>query len=369
MDTLILHKTQGVCMYVQQAIALLESQRETITNTANQVKHLGYLQREIDALKKLPDDSTTVDQIIPVIRNNRSEEQVKNSTFCQLYILPVETTLRKAEKQHAEDAEKLRLETEAAERLRLETEAAEKLRLETEAAEKLRLETEAAEKLRLETEAAEKLRLETEAAEQLRLETEAAEKLRLETEAAKQLRLETEAAEQLRLETEAAERLANEKPDADVLPVDYAAKLNSLKPSLDEKVQPHLEKLLIDVAKLSEKDAAAKAEILEKTHALLTAALTDKEYQDFARTVQGRPSPALKAIGIIMLALAGVVLALGLGAPALGVGIGIKLGLEATLAASAGFAGAGGLSIFASRQRGLSKDMEQLAESQHTVAP
>ena len=69
---------------------------------------------------------------------------------------------------------------------------------------------------------------------------------------------------------------------------DFLQDINTLRPTLNAKVIPKLDQLLAGVDKLSEQDAETKAKILENTYNLLTESVTVKDYQDFAKTVQGQ---------------------------------------------------------------------------------
>jgi len=134
---------------------------------------------------------------------------------------------------------------------------------------------------------------------------------------------------------------------------DYASDLKILRSTLHVKVQPKLDQLI----KGLDEQAEEQVNIFENTYNLLTGSMTVQEYQDFAKTVQGKPSPMLKAIGVLMIALAAAVVAFALVVPTAGLSL-VVAGYTAVA-----LAGSGAFSMFAGRQKGVSRDMEELANT------
>lgn len=138
--------------------------------------------------------------------------------------------------------------------------------------------------------------------------------------------------------------------------IDYYYELVKLRQKLNPEVSSKLDTLLVNTAKLHENDSIIKTRIFETTYHLLTEAMPVEEYRDFARTVQGKPSTLLKCIGSIMLSIAALFVALALTFSTEGLSLSVVV-------SSASMAGPGMFSLFAGRQSGISKDMEDLTNT------
>ena len=137
-------------------------------------------------------------------------------------------------------------------------------------------------------------------------------------------------------------------------------------------VKEALSLLLSKVLSLQEQNTTQATEILKLTHQRLTNKIDHEHYNSVAKTMQGKPSVAMKIVGGLMaalgLALAGLSIAF---APAI-------LAIAGTTAASVAIAGgsgaiaATGFGIFAVgfRQTGMSGAMKDLslAQDRHVAA-
>jgi hypothetical protein len=329
-------------MLVQQAITYLSDKEGLITSTyphnkTRQRKYVGYLNKAREGLGKLPTDAP-LELVVSTLRADRTERELKKSNFYKLIIAPLEIQLSETvQRVKSEEHQRKRQETQRAqEELIRATQAAE-----AENAKKRIAEIEL-EKINRET--AERLLKEAqETANRLELERRKAE------------------AEAAARSTLGNTTVPNNTPQVNTPSEDcdrFLNELNTLRPRLNIKVQAKLDQLLRDVGKLiAEKDQEIKAQILEETSDLLTERTSAKEYQDFAKKVQGKPSPLLKAIGAIMIALAAAVVAYAFIVPAAG------LSLQMAGGAASALVGLGAYSMFSGRQKGISRDMDDLANT------
>ena len=151
----------------------------------------------------------------------------------------------------------------------------------------------------------------------------------------------------------------------------------------DARLDVSFDALVAKIEQLKREGKVATPELttaLNNTHSRLTGGLTHEPYSEYANTVQGKSSLALKMLGGLMLALSITALVLGvvffpavvglagaaaaaaslsLTGTAAAVTAGVTVGTTSTL-----FAG-GGLGFFAlSRQNGLSKAMSNVEQAQ-----
>ncbi len=172
-----------------------------------------------------------------------------------------------------------------------------------------------------------------------------------------------------------------------LLELEYQAALDQLKALKaqrhDARLDESFDALVAEIEHLKQEGKVATPELttaLNNTHSRLTGGLTHDLYSEYANTVQGKSSLALKILGGLMLALSITAVVLGVVFFPAVVGLvgtaaaAVSLSLTGTAAAaiagetvvttSALFA-AGGLGFFAlSRQNGLSKAMSDVNQAQ-----